>query len=206
MPRTKLHTAHIRAESRAKILATARRVFAERGVDGCTMADIARQAGMSQGNIYWYFASKDDLLKAVLNDAFAALDGLFAEVAAFPGDAGEQLEYLVDRYIAFGRERGGADITIILFSLTTPGGRQRLLDLGVDMNQVVQGFHRSVSAILARAQAAGALMPGIDRDQSTTFFFSFFNGLVLTYQQGAHAIPRDAIRVAVLRLLGGGAG
>jgi AcrR family transcriptional regulator len=202
MPRTKIHTEHIRAESRAKILTTARRVFAEQGVDGCTMADIARRAGMSQGNIYWYFASKDDLLKAVLNDAFAALDALLAEVAAFPGDTSEQLAYLVDRYIAFGREQGGADMTIILFSLTTPSRWQRLSDLDVDLNQVVQSLHRAVSTILAQAQATGTLRPEIDLDQSTTFFFSFFNGLVLTYQQDAHTIPRDTLRAAVLRLLG----
>ncbi len=35
MPRTKTQTEQIRAESRAKIIATARRLFAERGFDGC---------------------------------------------------------------------------------------------------------------------------------------------------------------------------
>jgi AcrR family transcriptional regulator len=34
--------------------------------------EIAREAGMSQGNVCWFFKSKEDLLKAVLADGFAA--------------------------------------------------------------------------------------------------------------------------------------
>jgi AcrR family transcriptional regulator len=36
---------------------------------------------MSQGNVYWYFSSKEDLLKAVLADGFEALGSLIEGAA-----------------------------------------------------------------------------------------------------------------------------
>jgi len=48
------------------------RVFAERGYASATMAQIAKVAGVSTGNIYLYFPSKQQLFQAVLPDEFVA--------------------------------------------------------------------------------------------------------------------------------------
>ncbi len=52
------------AETRARILETALRLFLERGYDGTTMRAVAREAGVSVGNAYYYFASKEHLIQA----------------------------------------------------------------------------------------------------------------------------------------------
>jgi AcrR family transcriptional regulator len=203
MPRNKDQLEQIRAESREQILSTARRLFAERGYKGCTVADIAQQAGMSQGNIYWYFSSKEELLKVILKDAFEALGALFSEIAAFPGSGVGKLDYLVERYITFGQEQGGAEITSIIFSLMAQGDPQGLSDLGIDTAGIGAGFQRSLTAILAQAQSEGGVMPGLDPNLLAMFFFSFFNGLVFTYPREVEEVPQEALREAVLRLLGG---
>jgi AcrR family transcriptional regulator len=51
---------------RDELLAAALTLFAERGVRGTTIADIADATGSAHGLVYHYFASKDDLLKGVL--------------------------------------------------------------------------------------------------------------------------------------------
>ena len=61
-----------KAARREEILGAARRVFAERGFRGTTIADIAEEAKIALGTIYLYFASKDDV--------FAALHQRFNEV------------------------------------------------------------------------------------------------------------------------------
>ncbi len=53
-------------ETRAKLIETALHLFAEKGVGGTSIKDIAREAGVAQGLLYHYFASKDDLLWGVL--------------------------------------------------------------------------------------------------------------------------------------------
>lgn len=45
-------------------------VFATKGFSGTTMADIAREAGLSVGNIYRYYRSKDTLFYTVLSPDF----------------------------------------------------------------------------------------------------------------------------------------
>lgn len=49
-------------ERRKQILAAAAHVFAAKGFERATIADVARQAGVAAGSIYNYFKGKDDLL------------------------------------------------------------------------------------------------------------------------------------------------
>ncbi|MFJ7781229.1 TetR family transcriptional regulator [Streptomyces fungicidicus] len=50
-------------QTRTLILETALRLFQERGFDKTTMRAIAREAGVSTGNTYYYFASKEHLVQ-----------------------------------------------------------------------------------------------------------------------------------------------
>lgn len=54
--------ARLEGARRAQILAAAAQVFARRGFDRATVTEIARTAGLSEGSIYNYFRSKDELL------------------------------------------------------------------------------------------------------------------------------------------------
>ncbi|WP_327295750.1 MULTISPECIES: TetR family transcriptional regulator [unclassified Streptomyces] len=50
-------------QTRTLILETALRLFQERGYDKTTMRVIAREAGVSVGNAYYYFAGKEHLIQ-----------------------------------------------------------------------------------------------------------------------------------------------
>ena len=50
--------------ARARIRDAALRLFAERGLDGTTIRDIAKEAGVSGGLIRHHFGSKDGLRSA----------------------------------------------------------------------------------------------------------------------------------------------
>lgn len=51
------------AHTREAIAAAARSLFLERGYDATTMRAVAERAGVSLGNAYYYFASKDHLVQ-----------------------------------------------------------------------------------------------------------------------------------------------
>ena len=51
-------------QTRALILETALEMFRERGYDKTTMRDVAQKAGVSLGNAYYYFSSKEYLIQA----------------------------------------------------------------------------------------------------------------------------------------------
>jgi AcrR family transcriptional regulator len=50
-------------QTRAAIAEAALRLFRENGYEAATMRAIAQQAGVSTGNAYYYFASKDELIQ-----------------------------------------------------------------------------------------------------------------------------------------------
>jgi TetR/AcrR family transcriptional repressor of uid operon len=78
----------LKSDRRAEILAAAQRCFVRSGFHGASMQDICGEAGMSPGNLYRYFPSKEALIagiaerdRAEVAQEFASVDlsqGLFA--------------------------------------------------------------------------------------------------------------------------------
>ena len=53
-------------QTRAKVLAAARRLFSEAGYEGATIRDIAAEAGMSTGAVFANFTDKSDLFREIM--------------------------------------------------------------------------------------------------------------------------------------------
>ncbi|MDE1183838.1 TetR/AcrR family transcriptional regulator [Paraburkholderia sp.] len=62
--------AHIRESNEAHLVACAEAVFAERGLAGASTAMIAERAGLPKANLHYYFPTKLDLYRRVLEDLF----------------------------------------------------------------------------------------------------------------------------------------
>src|SRR5580693_10527725 len=67
--------------NRERLLAAARELFAERGVE-VAMADIARHAGVSNGTLYNRFPTREDLIEAVFIDRLETMVALAAHALA----------------------------------------------------------------------------------------------------------------------------
>jgi len=87
--------ARLRAELTAEIKDTARRHMAEQGSAALSLRAIARELGMVSSAIYRYFPSRDDLLTALIVDAYDAV----AEVAE-QADAAAQRRGVGTRWVA----------------------------------------------------------------------------------------------------------
>jgi AcrR family transcriptional regulator len=55
-------------QTRALIVETALRLFRENGYEATTMRAIAKEAGVSTGNAYYYFGSKEELIQAYYDE------------------------------------------------------------------------------------------------------------------------------------------
>ncbi|ALA17392.1 MULTISPECIES: TetR/AcrR family transcriptional regulator [unclassified Chelatococcus] len=53
-------------DTRQEIVAAADRLFYERGFEATSFADIASVVGLSRGNFYYHFKTKDEILQAVI--------------------------------------------------------------------------------------------------------------------------------------------
>ena len=61
-PRKRLSREESQAQTRMRLIETARQLFVEHGYGGTSIRDIADGAGYSQGAFYSNFASKEDVL------------------------------------------------------------------------------------------------------------------------------------------------
>ena len=61
------------AETRRRIMEKASELMVERGNTAFQMSEISRRCGMSKGALYYYFADKEDLLRAIYDDEIGAL-------------------------------------------------------------------------------------------------------------------------------------
>ncbi|MFD0316874.1 TetR family transcriptional regulator [Streptomyces flavalbus] len=69
-------------QTRALILETAMRLFEERGYDKTTMRAIAKEAGVSVGNAYYYFEGKEHLIQGFYDRIAAEHQAAVREVLA----------------------------------------------------------------------------------------------------------------------------
>jgi AcrR family transcriptional regulator len=82
----------IRAEMSHEIKAAASRQLAEHGAAALSLRAVARELGLASSALYRYFKSRDDLLTALIIDAYDSL-----------GQAAEDAEQPLDRLDLFGR-------------------------------------------------------------------------------------------------------
>jgi AcrR family transcriptional regulator len=69
-----------RGGKRERLVASAADLLHRHGMAGTTIADVAASAGVPAGNVYYYFKTKDDLLRAVIA---ARVDQVRAMLATF---------------------------------------------------------------------------------------------------------------------------
>lgn len=77
MPRTKEQFAEMREKTKAAIVETAMRLFAENGYHGTSINQIAKAAGISKGLIYNYFEKKEDIVEEIISTAFSDFEEAF---------------------------------------------------------------------------------------------------------------------------------
>lgn len=73
-------------KTRSDIIGCAKQLFYKRGYDGTSFSDIVEASGLHRGNIYHYFKTKDDILRAVIDQHLAEFRALLAQWAQMHDD------------------------------------------------------------------------------------------------------------------------
>ena len=144
---------------RAKLLDAAVRLFAEQGVAGTTVAEIAARAGVTSAMVHYYFKTKDQLLDAVVAEK---LVGEFIAFVAGELDRGEPdplalVEHLVWRIVKASDAWPWLPPLWVREVISQGGALREKLIQRVDL-----GKPERFKAGLAAAQKAGLVNSGIN--------------------------------------------
>jgi len=139
------------SDTRERIQAAARELFAQKGVQKTSLQEIADKLGITKPALYYHFSSREDLLRSIVQPLIDAGEQfLDAQEKASAIEARAMLEEYFDFHY---RHRG--DILILLSELTT------LVDLG--LVEVVLAWRTRLAALLfgpnpTLAQATSAVV------------------------------------------------
>ncbi|WP_245156060.1 TetR family transcriptional regulator [Nocardioides sp. 503] len=145
-------------QTRASIAEAAMRLFRRDGYDKTTMRAIAREAGVSVGNAYYYFASKEHLIQAFYDsiqaEHAAAASTLLAGQRSFAARLHAVLETWLqvaapDHEFAGQFFRNAAEPTSPLSPFSPESARAREASIAV-MAQVVDGSDLKLAPALRR--------------------------------------------------------
>jgi len=81
------------------ILSAARETFLDKGYDKMRVSEVAKLAGVAEGTVYFYYKSKDDLIRALLADYWARLTAGANEAIAKTKETFPKLEALAKFHI-----------------------------------------------------------------------------------------------------------
>ena len=87
-------------ERKQEIVDTAAALFAERGFNGASVADIAQRGKISKSLIYHYYESKEDILYDVMISHVRTLDAAAREAVTGDGPPDRKLRELTHRFMA----------------------------------------------------------------------------------------------------------
>ncbi len=85
---------------RRKVVATAAKLFAERGYDSTSISDLTNATGLAAGGLYHYIEGKDELLIAICDELLEPLLARAREIVAAEAPPVDQLRELLEAWVA----------------------------------------------------------------------------------------------------------
>ncbi|CAN5273990.1 TetR/AcrR family transcriptional regulator [soil metagenome] len=156
-------------QTRARILEAAHWMFLERGYDAVTVADVAREAGVSSVTVFKHFPRKEDLFLDRADDAIALIHAAVRDRAAGT-DAVTALEQTALRVFEERQPLSGVDERSLPF-FRTVAGSPALIARAREIRSELQG-------VLAEELAAD---PDIDVDSTllSAFFLAGYSAVLV---------------------------
>lgn len=203
-PRSLLSNQKIRDERREAILRAALQVFAYQGLKAARIADIAAQAGISQGLVHHYFASKEDVYVAVVEHAMAGALAAFDDLQTDSLSPWGRLERITGRMLQ-GITVHPEYMLVLVQSLvnqeTPPQTGKLLAETG-------RQFSDHLVELIRAGQAANEVVQG-DPQELALVFLAAVQGLAITHFTGGMFIqggptpagPSLPVPATLLRLL-----
>jgi len=159
-----------RVRNRWTILAAARELILEGGVETLSLRGVAERAGYSPAGLYEYFDGKDELLRALAADVAQKLDARLATVPETVPPA-RRLVRLGTAYLAFAREN--PEDYLLLFSRLSSG--RTSLRQGIPPGAPYQ---RVVAAIEA-GKASGELAARVATEDAAYGLWALVHGMAM---------------------------
>lgn len=186
------------AANRELILRTAEALFAERGVEEVTMAEIAQAAGVGKGTLYRRFANKPELCLSLMDEQLLSFQeqilASLREASTRPDPLIDQLCFFLDALVHF------IDIHLPLICEVQSAG---LLAGTHDHENPHFWQHMTIKGLLNTAVQSGELSPLVDVDYTADALLAPLRAKLFRFQREARGFSLERISAGLQDLARG---
>ncbi len=184
---------------KTQILQAAQRVFARRPFLEATMQEIAQEAGLSIGGVYWYYKSKDEIIAALLQQNAANIAAILGQLAQAAGTARERFILFFDQILAATEEIAGLYLTgVKLYAMTSrdPQMQRAMAEIGAL-------YMQGLSALIQQGIDSGEFRP-VDANEAAEALLGLYEGMMLLWRAAPDrkTIPA-ALKTGAMLILAG---
>ena len=179
------------ADTRKRILDSARIAFALKGYGASTNRSLAADVGVTAGAIYHYFGSKLDLYLAVHDDVQRTINARYEEALAAPATFRTKLDAVLD----VSHELNEEDPTLAQFLGAVRVDMRRHPELAKALKRATKVRGRFFDRIVDEGVASGEIAPA-DREAMAVLLTTLLVGLTDSASNSSdrHQVAVDAIK------------
>jgi AcrR family transcriptional regulator len=197
-PDERAYTPHGEAQRHALVHA-AYELIAKEGFEGLRTRDVAKRAGVNVATLHYYFATKEDLIRGVVEYIREQFAGRHAPTATPPTTGMEELrQELADQEYLL---RHAPETFIVLFEL----GMRSLRDPFIKsiMPRLDAGWREHVRTYLAEGVQQGAFRADLDIEAASAALIAFLKGCILQRIINPQAFPAEQVYAEIEHWLTG---
>jgi AcrR family transcriptional regulator len=177
LPRNKKENQRIKDERREQILSNALKLFAKNGLAATRISDIALAANISQGLIYHYYKSKEDIFVELISIAFDRINQASLWLENQPMPPAEKIEFAIRELLRLlDEDKNAARYHLFIAQATAT---EAIPDEAKEIIKQKNNLpYESIERIMAAGQKEGTIKQKNARELALVFWTSI-NGLAI---------------------------
>ena len=179
-----------------RLLERAAALIAEKGFEATSIRDVGREVAASLAGMYYYFASKEDLLYQIQYRTFSQMLAVQERIAALPGTPEARFRRLVIGHLAFFAQHPN-EMKVCTYELESLKG-----DPYHEVEEVRRRYYRLMAGIVSELMD-GPPGDGVESRESrhaTLFIFGMLNWVFMWYDPARDA-PLDELGEEMVALV-----
>lgn len=158
-----------------QITDAALRIIGSKGIHGATIAEIAAEVGISEGNIYRHFRNKEEIIKSVIEKIGDDLCQILTSVRDI-SDPLKRMGEIFQRHLAYAKSNKGIPRT--LFSEEVMVLQESLRE---EIKNRLLTYFKGVCETIREGQQRGFIQPELNPEAVTSMFIGTINFTVIRW-------------------------
>lgn len=181
-----------------EIYATAAELFANKGYHATRIQDIANQLGMRKGSLYYYFATKEELLARVTEGRIEEMLAAMEAIIATNHTPTQKLTLAIDEHLRLYKKHAN------IFAIFT---QENLAEISVETAKVVRTVSKKYQslwkAILQEGIERGEFQEGLDLEITMQAILGMCNHTLIWYKSEGRLEIREIARLFAQLIISG---